>query len=390
MLANFLGRYSRHVVSETMNALDALDWSGGSVPTVWAYPTSFEGNPFQRLLYRRMLDHNILIAPTNTIEATLELQKRLPSQVPLVVHLSWLHLVLKGSANEAEGKAAIKEYFAGLDKLKANGAKIVWTVHNVLPHDSRLHDLEDSLNQGVYDRADLVHIMSPRTPEMCQPWFPLDSQKLWHVNHPSYHGVYPSWQTKAMARRMLNIRESDLVFVLFGAIKPYKGLDDLAAAFDRLCLEVSAKLVIAGETDSSPATREFLAWASTHPSVILQDGKVHPNEIQNYLRCADVAVLPYKRILNSGWLKLALTFSLPVVTTADSGLVPILNDEVAEIYDAAQPDGLYEALKRSSRLTSMAAVQAASDLADSFHVDKISEEFASQAQAWVQTWVNDK
>ena len=103
----------------------------------------------------------------------------------------------------------------------------------------------------------------------------------------------------------------ELVYLVLGAIQPYKGILELLDAWDALPEDgVPRRLVIAGAPSGEASVETVLERATLHPSVLLFDERIESDRMQIFLRAADVAVLPYLRTLNSGAQLLALTFGI--------------------------------------------------------------------------------
>ena len=127
----------------------------------------------------------------------------------------------------------------------------------------------------------------------------------------------------AEARRRLGIAESEKTILFFGNIRIYKGLHYLVEAFESLVDDGNGpyRLVIAG---SKPNEEGEQYWEgierrikdSRLESRILQRIQYIPDdETEIYFKAADVAVLPYTYISQSGVLALSYSFELPVVAT---------------------------------------------------------------------------
>jgi beta-1,4-mannosyltransferase len=353
-------------VTETFAALARMPVEGPE-PVVWPYTPAYVGNPFQAVLYGDFEQQGLVAAPT--FQAT-DLRRTLrdwPADLPLVVHLPRL-----------------------LDDLKALGARLVWTVHNVLPHDTRFEEQEVALRRDVLERADLVHVMSPRTAELMSGWLTLPdagSGRLYRCEHPGYHGVYPDWVSRAQARRRLRIPDGALALLLTGALKPYKGLTELLDALE----EVSARrpgevvLIAAGRPDDTPETAEFVARAAAHPAVRLLPGPVADADVQVLMRAADVVALPYRRCLNSGVLALALTFGRPVLLPATAGVADLVAGGAGLVYDP-EPDGALAAAVESCLSWDLDAAGAAAVRAGA-GIDRatIASRYAADLRTWVET-----
>src|SRR5690606_8830941 len=117
------------------------------------------------------------------------------------------------------------------------------------------------------------------------------------------------------ARAMLGLAEDEVVYVVFGAIKAYKGIETLVAGFNRLLSssDVPRRLLVAGGPDRDRRTRALLKRLRMHPHVLVHDVKVPNEQVQYLMRAADLMVLPHQVALNSGAALLGPSFGLPLV-----------------------------------------------------------------------------
>ena len=376
-------------VAETFAALARMPVDGPE-PMVWPFAPYYSGNPFQNLLYGDFLEQGLIAVPTFRAEDLRTTTRNWPTDLPLVVHLHWLNQVLARARTDEEANQALGRHEELLDLLKARGARLVWTVHNSLPHDTRFEAQEAKLRRDVIDRVDLVHIMSPRTPDLVADWFTLPADRIYHCDHPGYQGVYPDWVTRMDARRRLRVPDGALVLLLTGAIKPYKGLLELFEAVDRVSAERpgSVVLVVAGKPDEAPETTAFIARAAQHPAVRLLPGQVPDVDIQVLMRACDVVAVPYRRSLNSGVLALALTWGRPVLLPDNSGSVPLVNDPSAPaglIYPGEDPDALVEAVRACLSWDLSAANAAAVAAGQRIDRATIATKFATDLRGWADT-----
>ena len=376
-------------VSETFAALARIPVDGPE-PIVWPFTPYYSGNPFQAMLYGGFVDQAIVAAPTFRAADLRHSTRNWPADLPLVVHLHWLNQVLAKATTQDQADQALSDHVELLDLLKARGARLIWTVHNALPHDTEFEAHEVRLRREVIDRVDLVHIMSPRTPAMVAPWFTLPPERLYQCDHPGYHGVYPDWVSRTDARRRLRIPDDAVALLLTGALKPYKGLLELFEAVHRVSAERpgSVVLVVAGKPDDAPETQQFIASAAAHPAVRLLPDKIPDGDIQVLMRAADVVALPYRRSLNSGVLALALTYGRPVLLPSNSGSVPLVNDPVAPaavIYDQDDAGALTDAVRSCLTLDLDTAGRAAQRAGARIDRATITQKFATDLRRWADT-----
>jgi len=386
LITSRLGYEPALAADDALRALAAHDWADDR--GILAYYPVNRGNPFQALLYSRLGDAGLTPVPTYDVDTTLQVARATQqSGLELVVHIHWLNVVMAKAEDEAEATVRMKEYLERVHALADLGARLIWTVHNILPHETRFPSLEASLRQSIVDVVERVHIMSPRTRELVSPWFDIPEEKVLAVPHPAYHGVVPSWMSRQQARMELGLAPDVMAFLLVGRVQPYKGLTELLDAFDALCEREPGRyaLLVAGPPNQEDESLEFRERLLAHPAAHAALRKVPDDELQVFLRAADVAVLPYRQSLNSGALALALTFGLPVVIREDSGEACRVRPSYGICYPGNGTESLLEALIQARRLLTPQARAAASAAAARIAPDRVSGAFAAAIRSWLET-----
>jgi glycosyltransferase involved in cell wall biosynthesis len=267
-----------------------------------------------------------------------------------VLNLHWTTPILQSAGGPFEARGRLDAFRDDLDRFLSRGGRLVWTVHNVLPHDVRFRHLEVELAQLLAERADLVHVLDESTVEAAAPYYELDPARVRLVKHSSYAGLYPDWVTPTAARRRFGLLPHDKVLVALGGIRPYKGLDLLLDAFDELARhDPSLHLLVAGKPGHQPGVKPLLERLEEHERVRLHRQFVPPDQLQVWLRAADLAVLPYRNILNSGSHLLAQTFGLPVVAPRGGAFRKHAGDASLRLFDIGDPASLLETLRTALR-----------------------------------------
>ena len=122
---------------------------------------------------------------------------------------------------------------------------------------------------------------------------------------------------------------SPLRLLYLGVVRPFKGVEDLVAAFSSLNRDQADKfrLSVVGETwEGWTAPNQAIA-CSPHADLIERvDRYVTDAELTAYFERADAVVLPYHRSSSSGPLHIAMSSGLPVIVTAVGGLVEAVQD----------------------------------------------------------------
>jgi glycosyltransferase involved in cell wall biosynthesis len=256
---------------------------------------------------------------------------------PDIVHVQFLPLLERGMLCEL--------WF--LQFLQSIGIPIVYTVHNVLPHENglRRRNRYESFYRSV---AHLIcHDVAARD-ELIDT-FGIASHKITVIPHgPFFSGMTLSQQE---ARRRLGVKSADEVIVLMqGILRRYKGVLLLLNAWkDLLKSRRPARLLIAG-----PAERELAAEVIgeckrlelTH-SVDLRIGFVGIEELALLHNAADILVYPYQSVTTSGALMTGLQFGRAIAASDLAAFKEILDDErEALLFAPGDTKGLTEALGR--------------------------------------------
>jgi D-inositol-3-phosphate glycosyltransferase len=141
------------------------------------------------------------------------------------------------------------------------------------------------------------------------------------IRHPINSAFPETNLTCANAKRQLGVKENEKTILFLGRIKAYKGIEDLLAAFQQLVKRDSTyRLIISGEPHKGSEAyldeiRSIVARDFPQGDVILKFQFIPDDQMELYLKAADVLVLPYKDIFQSGILFLSYSFGLPVVAT---------------------------------------------------------------------------
>lgn len=316
----------------------------GEQPVFLAYTPVARTNPYQALLYTSALKHGVATLPVTDWRRLPEL----PWPGRLVCHVHWVANVIGRSQTTAEADDQIEAFASMIDRLKADGRRIVWTAHNVLPHDTPWPEKDLELRRVLVDTADAVHVMSRGSIDALERIVRLPMEKVFFVPHPSYTGAYPDFVHRAEARSEFGLSENDFVFLLFGALARYKGIEELIAAFERLAdaeLPRRVRLIIGGQAADDELAANLRLWADGRDDAYVSPAKIPVEDVQYFYRAADLAVLPYRQVLNSGAAMLALSFGVPVLSAAQDGLRDVVEGFNGLVYDPQRSDGLHEAMR---------------------------------------------
>jgi glycosyltransferase involved in cell wall biosynthesis len=217
---------------------------------------------------------------------------------------------------------------AYLIALRSLGLPVVVTAHVVTAHERspfldavhrRIHRLSPRIiAHSNVDRGRLIEEMA------------VDPDRVRVVPHGEY-GFFARTAVdldRTVARRSFGLAADDEVALFFGYIREYKGVDVLLDAWSTVtAARPRARLVVAGDpVQLSPARRAELEEAAARAGAVSHFAYVPFAEVGRYFAAADVLVLPYRAVSQSGVLFLALALGVPIVATRVGALPEVLGD----------------------------------------------------------------
>ncbi len=204
-----------------------------------------------------------------------------------------------------------------LRKVKKNKhTKIICIADNIIPHEKRFGD--KPFTNYFIKPVDGFITMSEKVLADLQLFD--NTKPVQFVPHPLYDN-FGSIITKDESKDHLQIEENKFIFLFFGFIRKYKGLDLLLEAISLLKHKSNFKVLIAGEfyEDRKPYD-EQIEKLNIKDQLILKTDFIPDSEVKYYLCAADAVVQPYKNATQSGVTPLAYHFEVPMIVTNVGGL----------------------------------------------------------------------
>ncbi len=247
-----------------------------------------------------------------------------------VVHFQWLPVQhLDGRLLPAKRSAA------GVDR------PLVLTAHDVLPREPRPGQL--AAQRRLYDRFDAIVVHSEHGRARLIEELGADRERV----HVIPHGVFTHLAERAPgAPAPAPPFETDRpVVLMFGLMRPYKGIDVLLDAWRGVEGEApieDAELWIAG----MPRVDLSALRAAAPANVRFVPRFVGDDELPAYFERADLVVLPYLQADQSGVLFTALAFGKPLLLSDVGGFPEMAETGAARIVPAGDARSLARALRK--------------------------------------------
>jgi glycosyltransferase involved in cell wall biosynthesis len=236
---------------------------------------------------------------------------------------------------------------------------LVLTAHDVLPREPRGGRVQYDAQRRLYERVDAVVVHSEHGAARLRDELRIDPARVHTIPHGAFShlaelvpadaraaaGGQPAVPTAAPLPPDLAAVEKPVV-LCFGLMRPYKGIDVLLEAWRGI---EDAELWVVGlpKMDIAPLR------AAAPPNVRFVARFVVDREIPAFFRRADLVVLPYREIDQSGVLFTALAFGKPLLLSAVGGFPEVAATGAAELVPPGDPAALHAAL--SSLLADRAA-----------------------------------
>jgi beta-1,4-mannosyltransferase len=228
------------------------------------------------------------------------------------------------------------------------GARLLWTIHNIYPHDRCVIPQLDILARRLLVKLStlfFIHCSCAEAGVLRE--FPALARRIVQIQHGHWIGYYPNTIACSAARSLLTLTENEFVFLFLGSCRPYKNLETLINAFEQL--PGKPVLLVAGQFQDAAYEAAIRAAINRSPSrIILHSGFVRDEDMQIYLRACNVVVTPYKEVLTSGSAILALSFGRPVIAPAVGCLKELIVEGCGFLYDSSKtPGDLQDAMQAS-------------------------------------------
>jgi glycosyltransferase involved in cell wall biosynthesis len=263
---------------------------------------------------------------------------------PHVIHIQWQHSHFKAS-NMLRAVWRALQFFFQIVTLRLWGVRFVWTVHNLVNHEKIHSAWELHMRRLLARSVDAIIVHCQAAIPVVASTYRISPERLHVVPHGHFIDLYSSLPPQAVARGELNLPADELIFLFFGQVRAYKGIDRLLDSFTAL-KNKKARLVIAGEPKPSALGDALLAQVQSNPKVVTCFDHIPDEKVTLYLSACDLVVLPYRDSLTSGVAVLAMSYGRPVLGP-QLGCMKELSSDVAILYDPQQSDGLQSALEQA-------------------------------------------
>lgn len=224
--------------------------------------------------------------------------------------------------------------------IKSSKTQIIGLIDNAIPHEKRPGDhwftqyfasaVDGFVTMSAYVKNDLKRFTK---------------KEVTLISHPLYDNFGAKLDQKD-ARNRLNITFEGIVFLFFGFIRQYKGLDILIQALELMPDHVDFRLLIAGEYYAGEDQIKSQIQQSPKSDKILEHTYfIKDEDVGLYFSASDVVIQPYRNATQSGVTPLAYHFEIPMIVT-NVGALPDLVPSSLGIVCEPNPESLASAMQQ--------------------------------------------
>jgi len=223
---------------------------------------------------------------------------------PDIIHVQYLPML--------QWRLPLDLWFLAL--CRTMGSRIILTVHDLLPHDTA--EAHKEVFQSLYQQVDRLICHSAHVKTRLVNEFGIAADSIEIIAHGPFFYDLPV-EDVSQTRSLLGIKEEEYVVLWQGIIFPYKGLDVLLDAWQRVELaNKNIRLIVqgTGAPDLLEAVREQVRRLGLE-RVTLDLRFTSAEELVAAYRVADLVVYPYRAITTSGALATGLSLGKPIVAS---------------------------------------------------------------------------
>jgi glycosyltransferase involved in cell wall biosynthesis len=275
-----------------------------------------------------------------------------------LMHWHWPSHEYVDPESRAETERRMAQFVDELRLARELGWRIVWTAHNLYPHNRTFFDVDVEFRQRFVELVTAIISHCDAAADAVRREF-RPQAPMFVIPHGNFIDVLPPTVTREQERGALGIAPDDFVYGFIGNLLPYKGLEELIDAFVETD-DGHSWLLISGGTRPREYGASIVARAAGHPRIVVRPYDYAPGEaFVQVLEASEIIVLPFRASTTSGSLVQALSWPRPCIVP-NMGCLPTQMDADAGILYPPDADGaLARALVEARSLDLGAARDAA-------------------------------
>jgi len=311
-------------------------------------PGSTKGrvNPYQALLAKALERRGCEVVISYHPPDKREVRDLIASGRQVVIHIHWQHFWYAAAPHSFGAALSLLTLVARLVVLRALGFRLLWTAHNVFPHERNYPVLDYLAGLALCHFSHTVIALTQHTRRRLRRRLFLHSG-VQVVPHGTYAPILAYARPRAVVRREFKVGDEETLFLFFGLIRPYKGVDLLLRAFREIPFERRARLLVVGACDV-PYLYEIESRAGTDTRIALRFEYIAEAELPSIVAAADFCVFPFRDVDTTGSLVYAMDLARVCIAPRITCIDELIGPKEGLLYERGS---LREALLRACALT---------------------------------------
>lgn len=301
--------------SSNKNLIFGPDWSNS--------------NPYQRLLYKSLRNvYNVYATGFSPKQLTKEyLLAKKPTNS--VLHLHWLHPFY-----EADNQESTMAFVDTVKHAKELGYSIVWTAHNIMPHEVNISSEPNHLlvRERIIELCDNIIVHDQTAGEALSHKFLAAKDKISIAPHGLYEKtIHNGPSFKNSVKDALGVQRDRFTVLLAGRIRGYKGIERAINIFTKGASKLlsNCTLLIAGYPDDQIIDSTIQAAAAEFSEIKYIRGTISDSDLETLFIASDICLLPYEKSATSGLAFLSISYNTPLITSKLPAFQQFVSDGMA-------------------------------------------------------------
>jgi glycosyltransferase involved in cell wall biosynthesis len=295
----------------------------------------FKQTDYLYLLYKELIEnqHNVDVV---SISASGHFKFVVAAlfRKPAILHYHWLEF------QDAKSLIGMPYKLICIWLYCVLGGKLIWTVHNLTPHDKKYLKLHKSLHRWMASKADVIHVHSEAAKASVSDFYNVSEQKVIVLKHPEFpSAIIQKNEAKEKVIELFGYPDQTLagpVFLVFGGISEYKGIRSLILTMKELSGDFT--FIIAGyvKKGQDDLHRFIVNEIIDDHRFIYTNGFIPEQHYPFLLSAADVCPFNYSSILTSGGIEMARSYDKTIIAPRLATLAEYESLEKVHFFDSPE------------------------------------------------------
>jgi beta-1,4-mannosyltransferase len=312
-------------------------------------------NPYQANLATALEAKGVHVGFSNPHRRIFPLFRDLRAHHGRILHLHWPETFFRALNSRFPGLASVcplaeGHYLADLFlSLSSSDTRMVLTAHNLWPHRRSNDRFAKMAIRATAQKARAIIAHSTAAASAVVKAWEVDPARIAVIPHGDLSAPFENLPAQKEARSALPVPETLPLFLIFGVIEAYKGIDEVVEAWQRLA--PPARLAVVGHGAGPKLMNELRALAGDSPHIhLLMDKRLSEKELGLWLAAADGVVFNYRRSLTSGAACLARSLRIPVLIHHRANTIDLGEPHSSVFRYASLEDDFGQCVERVIRL----------------------------------------